>query len=126
VSGGSLKSKHTRSCGCLQIESRKLAYGEAAFNRLLLKYKLGAESRNLEFKLSKQEFKYLTKQDCHYCNIEPKQIFINEKHNGNYTYNGIDRKDNNRGYIIDNCVPCCFICNRAKNNLSYNEFIKWN
>ena len=43
---------------------------------------------------------------------------------GRYIYNGVDRKDNNLGYTIDNCVPCCHRCNSMKSNLSYQNFIQ--
>ena len=29
------------------------------------------------------------------------------------------------GYIKSNCVPCCYICNRAKNILSREDFLNW-
>jgi len=37
-------------------------------------------------------------------------------------YNGIDRVDNAIGYLTDNCVACCKVCNRAKLQMSKNEF----
>ena len=40
-----------------------------------------------------------------------------------FLYNGIDRKDNNIGYIIENCVSCCGICNRMKMDMSYDDFL---
>jgi hypothetical protein len=33
---------------------------------------------------------------------------------GIYTYNGIDRVDNSKGYTPENTVPCCKICNKIK------------
>ena len=45
--------------------------------------------------------------------------------NGDYTYNGIDRVDNTRGYTLDNVVPCCFKCNRAKDTMTKEEFLEW-
>ena len=35
---------------------------------------------------------------------------------------GIDRKDNNKGYTNDNCVPCCGFCNKMKMDHSIDEF----
>jgi len=26
---------------------------------------------------------------------------------------------------MENCVPCCIICNRAKNSLSLDDFMLW-
>lgn len=45
--------------------------------------------------------------------------------NGAYTYNGIDRVDNNKGYTITNSVPCCKDCNFAKRDMTHDEFIAW-
>lgn len=37
---------------------------------------------------------------------------------------GLDRKDNNIGYIVDNVVPCCHNCNRTKSAYyTYDEFL---
>ncbi len=40
-------------------------------------------------------------------------------------YNGVDREDNNKGYIIENCVTACKRCNIAKNNMGLVEFKTW-
>ena len=67
--------------------------------------------------------------NCHYCGVEPEKISQssnkNKPYNGDYIYNGIDRIDNNKGYTMDNVVPCCEICNNAKKNLSKVKFISW-
>ncbi len=36
---------------------------------------------------------------------------------------GIDRVDNSVGYEVDNCVPCCGVCNRMKRDLTKDQFI---
>ena len=41
------------------------------------------------------------------------------------TYNGIDRIDSTKGYFNDNVVSCCKVCNRAKSNLSLEDFKQW-
>lgn len=110
-----------KSCGCLV----NLETGEASFNHLFGNYKDRAIRKNLEFKLNKEEFKELTKQNCYYCNIEPRQVLKKIKYKGNYIYNGIDRVDNNKGYILDNVIPCCGMCNKAKRHLTKEVFEKW-
>ena len=30
---------------------------------------------------------------------------------------------NNDGYNLENCVSCCEDCNKAKRNLSYDQFL---
>ncbi len=37
--------------------------------------------------------------------------------------NGIDRVDNERGYLTDNTVPCCWECNDMKATSTAEEFI---
>jgi len=42
-----------------------------------------------------------------------------------YIYNGLDRIDNEKGYLLDNVTPCCKICNQAKHALSLDDFLAW-
>lgn len=41
-----------------------------------------------------------------------------------FIYQGIDRLDNQKGYEIENCIPCCYVCNKAKGNRNQKEFIE--
>lgn len=61
---------------------------------------------------------------CHYCNIEPfvSTKIINNNGAEHFLYNGIDRIDNNKGYVLNNVVPCCKQCNFAKYIQTYDEF----
>ena len=119
----------TQSCGCLQKETRmkwgeshKVSYGEASFNECYNTYKKSAEKRNYEFKLSKEEFREIITQPCIYCGESLTQEKRAKGHNGTFKYTGIDRYDNTKGYIKNNCVPCCIKCNKMKTNLSIDEF----
>ena len=65
---------------------------------------------------------------CFYCNEKGKKTCVNNesKKERYYIYiNGIDRIDNTKGYLKDNVVPSCFICNVAKRNLSLDDFQEW-
>ena len=73
-----------------------------------------AIKKDLQFKLTRSQFLKFTIENCYYCD---KKICENHK-------NGIDRKDNQIGYIIDNCVTCCSQCNYMKGSLAENEFIE--
>lgn len=123
----------SRSCGCLKREKtiqrnklRKLkGIDDQAFGRCYSRYKYGANKRKIDFDLNKAEFKELTKQNCYYCGIKPLQSEKTRNYGNNYIYNGIDRKDNNLGYSKDNCLPCCKICNSAKNSMAFDDFINW-
>jgi len=114
----------SRCKACAMKRFRKIE-GESSFNGLYLRYKHGAIKRNLSFLLSKDEFRHLTSCNCHYCKQIPKSIAKLKKSFGQYVYNGIDRINSKEGYTIMNCVPCCEVCNRAKSNMSYNDFINW-
>lgn len=73
--------------------------------------KANAKQRDLEFDLSREEVKTLLESSCDYC--------------GKEAADGIDRVDSNLGYESSNVVPCCFLCNTAKSNLSREEFYAW-
>ena len=129
-----LVRKHTTSCGCIAHEGliggghNKLDYGEARFNDLYLLYRRSASSRKLEFTLSRERFRALTKGDCFYCGLPPSQVISagkSQQVNGEYIYNGIDRIDNILGYIEGNVRSCCKQCNIAKGILSEQEFLAW-
>jgi hypothetical protein len=81
-------------------------------------YKLGtcknvAYEKGYEFTISDEyAIELLINKKCHYC--------------GGCTYNslnGIDRIDSNKGYIDDNVVTACRMCNEMKNTLGYQQFI---
>ena len=76
-------------------------------------YSRSARDKNLAFEISQEEFNKTVKEPCHYCNV------IQER-----GFNGIDRLDSNIGYVIDNCVSCCKICNYMKCSLPVDVFLK--
>jgi len=133
VGRGSLSSGNTKSCGCLLMDSVRLPPSEAGLNFLFSQYKSQARKRGREFSLTKEEFATITRQLCFYCDIPPSQSYACWRsnlsketiENGRYFYNGIDRIDNSVGYIKENVVACCKVCNRAKGTLSMSEFLDW-
>ncbi len=125
---------NTKSCGCLYKEHskklgelRKLPFGESSFNSLLEDYKYSASHKKLEFSLTREEFRNLTKQNCFYCGINPSNEIKRNKNstNGIYIYNGIDRIDSSKGYTLENCVTCCTDCNYAKGTKTTEEYLIW-
>ena len=110
------------ACGC----NRKLRLGEAALNILFKQdYKRNAAKRGIEFELTKEEFRVLTKGNCHYCGAEPTRVTGSPNLNGGYIYNGVDRIDNDKGYTAANSVPCCKECNISKGSQTMKEFKAW-
>lgn len=121
VSGVSLRSGKSKSCGC-DPGKRAKPKGEAAFKFCFWNYKYWAKKRGLSWKLSKEQFRNLTTSNCFYCGKVPSQKKKQRNFNGEYVYNGIDRVDNTKGYIVENCVSCCKICNYMKRALTQQEF----
>ena len=82
-----------------------------------------AKKRGLNCDLSFEQFSYLKKSDCHYCGVSEKFIqFYCELLKVNTPWISIDRKDNNKGYVYDNCVAACYLCNKIKGSFfSFKE-----
>jgi len=72
-------------------------------------YKSNAKKRNISFVLSFDEFMTFWKQPCYYCGAH-------------IDYVGIDRLNNNVGYSLENCVPCCATHNYMKMELDEKQF----
>ena len=120
VRGSSLRTKETQSCGCLQrervSESRAFPKGIARFNSLVSGMKMNAKRKGLKWDLSDGKVKELISQSCYYCGALPSshKPYPTKKFNGDFPSNGLDRINNEKGYIEDNVVSCCKLCNRAK------------
>lgn len=111
------------SCGCIKRHGSELEKGKSEFNRLYRAYKRQASIRKIHFDLTKAELAVLSKMTCFYCGADPSNTMRSRYSTGDYTYNGIDRIDNNEGYIKSNVVPCCNMCNKMKSNFTYTQFI---
>ena len=132
VHGYQLVTGNTKSCGCLQREHmrdlglhRKIGLGLANMHNIIAQYKARAKRKGYEYKLTEKQFKKITQKDCHYCGAKPNNIANIKDYNGKYIYNGLDRINNTKGYIIDNVVPCCKMCNDKKSNMTLQEFKDW-
>lgn len=72
-----------------------------------------SEKYRLSFELTIKDFEEIVKMPCYYCSI------IQEK-----GFNGIDRKEQTKGYIIENCVSCCKLCNFLKGAVDNITFLQ--
>lgn len=72
--------------------------------------KRGANKRGKKWDITTAEYAYWLSKPCHYC--------------GGKT-SGVDRVDSHIGYALDNVVPCCYACNKAKSIMSVEEFADW-
>lgn len=67
-----------------------------------------ANRKGIAFEIPVEVFNRLCNLQCVYCG-------------GNAT--GLDRVDSSEGYIEDNIVPCCSLCNTMKLNHSTDRFL---
>lgn len=115
------KVKGTMSCGCqtkrFQSDNKLRPDGEAALTGLYATYRLScAQQRGYDFELNIEQFRELTGSNCFYCGKEPSQI--KKSKISFYKYNGIDRVDNTKGYLLSNVVPSCKECNSLKSGIT--------
>ena len=74
-------------------------------------YKASAKRRQIPFEISLELFSELIKMDCAYCG-----------QSSDVKRNGIDRVENEKGYMIDNVISCCTKCNQMKGKLFEGGF----
>lgn len=128
---GNIKFRNIRRCNvCKYVGMKKHKQGEVGLNRVIMSYRKNAESRGLDFLLSKDEVRMLTSSNCYFCGSEPRMVSENKdskymevKEHTSYKYNGIDRLNPKIGYLLDNCVPCCNRCNLMKLDYTVDEFL---
>jgi hypothetical protein len=82
-----------------------------SFSGFYLDYISSANKRGYDFKLTTEEFYSVISNNCYMCG----------KSNNNTHYNGIDRINNDIGYIFSNCKSCCTSCNFLKKNYNLHE-----
>lgn len=107
---------------CRRCVQKGLPY-EAKYNEL----KKSCRKRKINLTITYEEFLEFTKiLNCHYCldKIEWHPFTRDIK---NYSVVSrsykLDRKNNDLGYLNENCVVCCWKCNSAKGDrYSYEEW----
>lgn len=117
---------------CSNIQNREYKLLNATDSQIGINfsnYKSRSKIKKWNFNLTREQFKDLVLKNCYYCNQEPNQFRQDRCKNKRardsaFLMNGIDRLDSSIGYEIDNCVPCCEDCNKAKRNLSEYQFLE--
>lgn len=114
----------------IRIAKHTLPGNEAAENKKVNSYRYAAKARGIEWLLSKMEALDIMSKNCFYCGSGPCMVARNYYHNGElgesiFICSGIDRIDNDGSYSVENCVPCCTSCNKAKLDKTTGEFIAW-
>lgn len=97
----------------LWIQSKTINNGKVTNkNKLFNNYKSSAKVRGKYFNLTQKDFNFIfASGKCFYCGVKTNSI-------------GIDRVNNLEGYTINNCVPCCKICNLGKLTQTKDEFLQ--
>lgn len=99
---------------------------ESVINTIFSGYRSNANSRNVAFELTKETFRNIVSKNCFYCGQEPIESQFSKGRNRTnikFIHNGVDRLDSKVGYTMENCVPCCSMCNLMKNKFSLEDFI---
>lgn len=105
--------------------ARRKSPGHAAITRLMATYRWNARVKGIPFDLPREFFSVIVQLPCHYCGAPPAAIKRGKDIWSPLTYNGIDRVDNLLGYTTENSVPCCKMCNTAKQAHTLEEFLDW-
>ena len=151
----SVSRSTTKSCGCLGREWKEgrgtrasamfagkftVPEGYSGLKMIFNVYKTDSKSKGpnkagVPFELTLEDFYRLTQMDCHYCGIPPSNKRVSRRYSKTgtdealrrqtYVYNGLDRVNSSKGYTLDNVVPCCKICNTAKNNMTPEKWQEW-
>lgn len=90
-------------------QRRWLARNQIDVHRIR-KYIANAQRRGITWALTTESALAILVQPCTYCGVCPSQG------------NGIDRVDNDQGYVPYNCVAACWPCNRMKGKMSARAF----
>jgi hypothetical protein len=113
-----LKAGISRSCGCFKSDRTRETHSKpprvVRVNAILRYYKRNAKTANRAWELTDEEVDVLVHQPCRYCGDADQQHL-----------RGLDRVDSSKDYVRENVVPCCVICNKAKNTMSVAEFVGW-
>lgn len=116
ISFYSLKLGKSKSCGKALCYKKYPPEIYKARKIWITRYK----DENLSF----DDFYSLSQMNCIYCNTDPFRS-VHARNNKAFIYNGLDRVDSSIGHHLDNVVPCCYDCNKMKNDRTLLEFNNW-
>lgn len=125
VTGTSLRFGTTKSCGCAIGNERS---GEAVYRIMYRSIQKDCKKRKISFNIDLEDIINIVHKNCTYCGREPYDIKCRYQkpnsllENDCLVINGIDRIIPLKGYTKGNIAPCCKYCNRAKSDLSLEDF----
>lgn len=124
---GATSGKGPSSCcpKCAPTGRPRKPNNASHLNAIWRKVQKSAMERHLEFDLTVDQVRSITKLDCSYCGAKPLPRVVSRNLAGMYAHNGIDRIDSTIGYVWSNVTPCCGRCNIAKSDMTLMEFKEW-
>lgn len=124
VSALNLATRKNSKCSSCSKLGRPSSNKGAPFQSLYNHSVYISKHRGIVNSLSFSDFLEFTKiENCHYCGC-PVTWREHRRHTKDYSGYNLDRKDNNEGYMKDNCVVCCEVCNYMKRMMSVEYFIQ--
>ncbi len=131
------KKEPTKSCGCLQLKSAMREPGRASLSMLFARLIKNANIRGLPVNITREQHEDIISKNCNFCGRAPSPYNVYIRKDGTMhpsrkirsasrawvKVNGVDRLDSLKGYDMDNCVPCCAVCNYMKLDYTVEEFI---
>jgi hypothetical protein len=103
---------------------------ELGFHRVFTEYRSRAHRLQLEWTLTTEQTYDLLTSPCFYCGTGPGRVvtlkgrpWIDES--DLFQCGGIDRIDNDKGYVPANSRPACTMCNLAKRHHPQDVFYAW-
>lgn len=133
VANMNLRSGNSGSCGCNRYDRKPDSNWQVLLAQLRNRARRGGRLCNLNL----EQLKFISQMDCAYCGAAPCNRFhrlitvyvegkakrVNDDSNPMF-YSGIDRVDSCGDYVAGNILPCCFFCNRAKDDWPLSEFLE--
>ena len=114
---GDTAAKGRAACNPCRVKHRK--FTKSPFGPLRNTYRHNARKGGNAWELSLDQcIEIFSTQECYYCGGPP-----TSRIQGRILYMGIDRRDNDLGYLPENVVPACKYCNRMKQDLTESEFL---
>lgn len=93
-----------------KINKKNSEWRKTSLKGRFMDCKRGAIKRNKEFNITLEQFDIETQNPCGYCGTTDRK-------------RGLDRIDNNIGYLPGNVISCCWQCNWMKNDYSVSDFL---